>query len=321
MIKKSDLKLLFELDSNSRNSFSKIGKKIRMSEQLVSYKVTQLEKRKIISSFYPLIDYSRLGYLTFMVYFKVHYQNEALFYELIKRMKLHPNILRVMECDGTYDLITIFAAKNPSSFNKMLKKIVEENQKELRSWMILTTIVEHHSLRNYLVGKEPEKDVVIGGDREELIIDETNKKIIRALMNQKKKIVEIATESEITPKTVMARLKWLEQNEIIRGYRLLLNLRPLDIATNIILINYHNVSVKEEEEFRNFCKSSPQIIEFTKTIGEWDVVLTVETINRDEFRKLYLIMRERFEDIIADYDNFRVFQVHKKHFLPQEAVE
>lgn len=321
MIPKNDLKLLFELDSNSRNSFSKIGKKIRISEQLISYKVTQLHEKKIISSSYPLIDYSRFGYLTFMVYFKVHYQNEARFYDLIERIKSNPNILRVMECDGTYDLITIFAAKNPSSFNKMLKKIVEDNQKELRSWMILTTIVEHHSLRNYLIGKEPEKDVVIGGDREELIIDETNKKIIQALMNQKKKIIDIAKDAEITPKTVMARLKWLENNEIIKGYRLLLNLRPLDIATNIILINYHNVSIKEEEEFRNFCKSSPQIIEFTKTIGEWDVVLTVETMNRDEFRKLYLTMRERFEDIIADYDNFRVFHVHKKQFLPIEAVE
>ena len=321
MIQKSDLKLLFELDSNSRNSFSRIGKKIRMSQQLISYKITQLEKKKIIGAFYPLIDYSRFGYLTFMVFFKVYYQNEARFYDLISRIKSHPHILRVMECDGTYDLIVTFAAKNPSSFNKMLKKIVEENQKELRGWMILTTIVEHHSSRNYLIAKEPEKDVVIGGDREELFVDDINKKIVHALMNQHKKAVDIAKEAQITPKTAMGRLRWLEEKEIIKGYKTLFNLRPLDIATNIILINYHNVSVKEEEEFRNFCKSNQHIIEFTKVIGEWDVVLTVETMNRDDFRKLYLTMRERFEDIIADYDNFRVFHVHKKQFLPLDAVE
>lgn len=321
MLTKKDFSLIYELDSNYKETHSRIGKKIRISEQLVNYKVNSFIKRSIIQSNCPLIDYSRFGYLTFMVYFKVNYLNRESFDKLIERMKLNSDIIRIMECDGTYDLITIFAAKNPSSFNKMLKQLIAENLRELKDRMILTTVVEHHSLRNYLIDKEPLEDTIIGGDREETLIDAVNKKILHSFLLGKKRVIDIAQEASVTTKTVISRIKWLENKEIIKGYRLLLNLRDLGIHSNIILIKYHNVSVKEEENFRYFCKSNPNIIEYIKTFGEWDVVLNIETRDLSDFRKLYLNIREKFEDIIENYDNFRVFQVHKEQFLPLKALE
>ena len=113
----------------------------------------------------------------------------------------------------------------------------------------------------------------------------------------------------------------MEEKGIIKQYRLLLNLRPEGILSNILLLRYLNVSVEKEEEFKNFCKSNPNIIEFIKTFGEWDIILNVETTGMAEFRKLFLEIREKFEDIIEEFDNFRIFMVHKKQFLPTEAFE
>lgn len=318
-LEKKELKLIYELDSNYRKPYSKIGKKIRMSEQLISHKVKSFVRKGIIEGYCPIMDYSRFGLLTFVVCFKVHYRSEQSFNKLINQLKEDDDITAIMECDGKYDLIVIFAAKNPSSFNKKLKKIVSENP-ELRGQTILTAVVEHYYLRDYLVGKDGEEDTIIGGDRDEIPVDTTNKKILTAIIEGKKKVVEIAKASDTTPKTALSRLKWLEKKEIIKGYRLLLNSNLMGVSASIFLVKYRNITFEQEDEFRYFCKYNPHIIELIKTFGEWDAILNIETKDPAEFRKLLLQIKEKFDDIIEDADNFRIFAVNKKQFLPLESL-
>ncbi len=312
-----DLKLLFELDSNYRQPYSRIGKRVRMSQQLVSYKVKSLTSGGILMGNFPLIDYSRFGYLGFRVFFKVNYANRQKFNEMVEKMKKHPSITMVMDCEGRYDLMLVFAARNPSSFNKMLRELISDNPEQLKNCMILTTVVEHQFLKNYLTNRKADADTVIGGDREIVGVDETDRKILKALADGKRSIVEIAGFSRTNPKTVMSRLRKLEKG-IINGYRMMINNEAVGILTNKILIKYHNISVGREDELRRFCRRNPNITEFIKTFGEWDLELTVETRTREEFRKLYLTLREGFEDIIQDFDNFSVFRVHKRQTLPEE---
>jgi len=75
---------------------------------------------------------------------------------------------------------------------------------------------------------------------------------------------------------------------------------------------------EREDGLRRFCRRNPNVTEFIKTFGEWDLELTVETRTKEEFRKLYLTLREGFEDIIQDFDNFSIFRIHKKQTLPEE---
>lgn len=321
MLPKKDLRLLYELDCNYRKTFTQFGKKIRMSEQLVSYKIHSFEEKKIILDYLPNIDYSRFGYLTFIVFFKVHYINEQSFARLIHKLKQHENIISITECDGTYDLMVTFAARNPSSFNKKLKQLVSENPKELRHHTILTTVVEHHFPRSYLIESEDRYDTILGGDREEIPLDKLNLSLIKCLLAGKKKIIDIAQSLKITPKTALNHLKYLETQQIIKGYRLLLNPQAMNLSANIILIRYRNITLEDEENFRRFCKYHPNVIEFTKTFGEWDVVVHTETEHREQFRKLSLQIREKFDDIIESSDNFRVFANHKKQYLPEEIFD
>lgn len=321
-LNKKDLKLLYELDSNYRIPYSKVGKKIQMSEQLISHKVKQMMKKRIINRHCPLIDYARFGLLNFIVLFKVHYRSEDSFSQLIEKLERNRIITTILECDGKYDLLVVFSSDNPSSFNKQLTRLVSENT-ELRDWIILTTVVEHHYMRNYLVGKVADRaeDVVVGGDRDELDIDYINRGVIRGLVHGKKRITDIANTLGITPKTALSRLRWLEKNGIVRDYRLSLNLKNAGIHTDTILIKYRNITKKEEEEFRYFCRSNPNVIELIKSFGEWDVILQVETRSQEEFRRLYLRIKEKFDDVISEVDNFHVFAVHKKQFLPEEILE
>jgi hypothetical protein len=65
-----DRKLLRELDRNCRQSNSEIGKKIRLNKNTVNYKIKRLENEGVLSSYYAVIDNSKLGYFSFRSYLK-----------------------------------------------------------------------------------------------------------------------------------------------------------------------------------------------------------------------------------------------------------
>ena len=57
-----DRKILYQLNINSRQSFSQIGKKVGLSKTVVDYRIKKLEKQEIIRNYYTLIDAFKIGY-------------------------------------------------------------------------------------------------------------------------------------------------------------------------------------------------------------------------------------------------------------------
>ncbi len=323
-LKKKDYQLLYELDANAALPYSLIGKKLKMSQQLISHKINQFAKKKIIQHFCTLIDYSKLGYHAFTVFFNVYYRNHESFEKIIKQIKQQENILSIKECDGKYDLIVEFAAKNPSSFNKKLKQLTFSIV-ELKERTILTNIVTHTYYKDYFLtknhlAKKDLGDIIISGDREEMSLDSLNLKILSELALKKKKIVELSASLKISSKTILSRIKWLEQKKVIKGYRAQLNCQALGIFVNLILIRYNDAAFEQEAKFTYFCKSNPNITELIKTFGEWDALLCVETKSLQEFRNIFLQIRETFDEIIEEIDSLGIHGVPERKYFPQSAM-
>jgi len=315
-----DHRLLFELSESPRVPLSKIGKRIRLSQQMASYKLRSYLENGLITSFYPLVDYSRFGYLNFRVYFKTDYINRDRFHDLLSRLSKEDNIVEIIECGGRYDLVLVFSAKNPSFFNKYMKNMIYTH-KQLKDHTILTTVVTHLFPRKYLVGDiRNTKDVIVGGDRDMIEVDKTDTSILQELHNDAMKTsVDIAKKAGVNPKTVIHRMRKLEELGVIKGYSPLIDLQRMGYHVNKILLSYHNLSPEKEEELKNFCMRNPNITELIKLFGEWDAEITVETKRMEEFRNVYSMIREQFQDIIHTSENFPVFNVHKKQFLPKET--
>ncbi len=67
---KKDRDILYQLDLNSRQSFNQVAKKVRLSREVVQYRVRQLEKKGVIRGYFTLIDTSKLGYINFRLFIK-----------------------------------------------------------------------------------------------------------------------------------------------------------------------------------------------------------------------------------------------------------
>src|SRR3989344_1457881 len=83
-----DKKLLYELNWNTRQTDTKLAKKLRISKQVVNYRIKQLENHQIIKSYHAIIDWRKLGYNAIRVYLKwqnITLEKEKEVYEVIKK--------------------------------------------------------------------------------------------------------------------------------------------------------------------------------------------------------------------------------------------
>ena len=58
----SDLALLAEIEDDARLPLSKLAKLLRISQQLLSYRLQNLQQRRILGGYYTQINFPMLGY-------------------------------------------------------------------------------------------------------------------------------------------------------------------------------------------------------------------------------------------------------------------
>jgi DNA-binding Lrp family transcriptional regulator len=320
---KKDVRLLAELDENARRSASLLARNTKMSQQLVGYKIKKLQRERVIWNFYTQVDYAKLGYLRFSAHFKILYISKEHVRQLISHFINHPSVVGVEECGGSWDLVITYMAQNPSHFNKVLKETMHTFPRQLRECTVLTTVVIYEFARKYLPKKrrpeDEQKARIVGGDRETRALDGIDRRILGILVNNARvSATEIGRNVGRTAKAVIQRRKHLTTSHIIKGYRPLLSLGKLGYGQHHILIRYHNLSKDAENSILEYCKMNPFVVRFTKTLGEYDLWLHLETRSPQEFRQVCVELREKYEDIIQDFESYPVYHVYRRSYLPQE---
>ena len=109
--------VLYELDANSRSNLSNIAKAYRTSQQMVSYTIKQLLKKKIILGFTTVFDYSMFDLNAYIVLFRLFYTRKAEFDKFVDYLKNIPELSVLEILDGKWDVYALFLAPNPSYFN------------------------------------------------------------------------------------------------------------------------------------------------------------------------------------------------------------
>jgi DNA-binding Lrp family transcriptional regulator len=322
-ITKLERQIISHLETNSRLPFTKIAKLSKKSQQMVSYKVHYLLNQGIIQNFYSIIDYSRLNVICFWVFFRLSFAKKEKVENLINKLKKNPHISNVLTCGGRYDLVCSFFSRNASQFNKMLKGIMSKYPRQLSDYTILTSIVNRNFGRKYLLGSYYKTDEIIyGGDRLPISVDAVDYKILNSIATDARKSSGIiAKDTGLGAKTVLQRIKKLENQEIILGFKPKLNLALLEYSSMMMLINYHNVSRNLEDDLVKFLKYHPNVTGLTKTLGKWDIIIYFEARKNLDLRKIEMEVREKFALLIKGVELIPIYHEYVENYFPEFIVE
>jgi DNA-binding Lrp family transcriptional regulator len=321
MLEKNELRVLAELDIDSRSSLSKIAKSCKMSQQLAGYKLKRLYKSGVVQGFYALVDYSRFGQSCFRAYLSVGYKSIQEFRKLMASLSENPHVTEISECGGRWDVILTILAENASRFNKAFKGIIAENP-ALKDFGVVTNVVTHEFNRKYLNPRSPGLDIILGGDRERIPVSRVDRLVLSEIsMNPRNTAVQVSSKLSLHPRTVSRSLVRMRKAGIIRGYRPLIDVSVLGRVHSRMLIKYGSIDPQREHELLEYCGRHPSIVYLNKVLGSWDIEIDIEARPGEPLRSCIIGIRESFDDIIKETDSMEIFRSHKKALITRHALD
>ncbi|MDP1694099.1 MAG: winged helix-turn-helix transcriptional regulator, partial [Candidatus Woesearchaeota archaeon] len=109
---RKDKKILYELDKDSRMSFSQIGKRIGMAPLTVRYRVNNMVEKGIIQQFVTIINVTKLGYSFYKLHLKLQNIDEKKRNSILAYLVKDPRVSWVASFEGPYDLAFIALVKH-----------------------------------------------------------------------------------------------------------------------------------------------------------------------------------------------------------------
>jgi Lrp/AsnC family transcriptional regulator, leucine-responsive regulatory protein len=317
-----DKKILFELDKDGKASLSEIARVLDTTPQVVKYHFEQLMERGIIKHFWAFVDYDKAGYSFFWGYWikfsgLTKEKEEAMYTDFVAN-KYIPIIMR---CDGYADVMLGIIGKDLFHHNEVLQEVFTKYAEYIATSDIVVGLGFVKFPRSYLIERKNEHGhfAQSGGTTEVVKLDETDRKILSILqIDGRKEFTEIAKILNVSVGMIHKRFRKLEKKGVISKFTYTPNYENLGINLYRVLFKIFQFEKKRMDDLYKFCQEHPNIVNYVKVMGNWQLMLDIEIDNRDKLRDLIREMKHEFKDIIYQIEINEVYKIEK---FTQMAVE
>ncbi len=312
-----DRQLLFELNLNSRQSLPQLARKLRLSKQVVDYRVKRLTQNKMVDYFYTIISFTNLGYTQYKVYLK--FQNltpkkEEEYLDFLSRQK---NIAWIAQSRDKYDLALTILAKSTQEFGNIFQFITKDYALYILEKNILLVLYSPIYTKNYLIDSKEKKEIFYAKSANQIEIDEKDQRILKTIsINARMPIVNLMEKTGLTRDILNYHLKKLQKENIMLQYSTRLNYQNMGLKLYKIMLHLKNFTLEQENKLLTFCKIEPNCVQFLKLIGDYDAELEFEVFDEEEIYQILGKIRKEFSEIIRDYNLLQINQQHKLDFYP-----
>ncbi|MEM7819346.1 MAG: Lrp/AsnC family transcriptional regulator [Candidatus Aenigmatarchaeota archaeon] len=298
-----DLKLIYELEKNSRESISHIARAILVSKEVANYRLKRLIDSGFIKGFFSIIDYFSLGYESYKLLVNLYNLG------LNDRKRIVDDLKKIKGVDiqtfvqSRWDIEIVVWARKSRDFYEFYDNFIEKNSKYIhnKDFSIITKI--------YFLGHKylhrMHKAIVIG-DHKTYEIDETDYKILDVIIeNARIEITELSKILGIPSTTLNYRLRNLIAKGIIKGFIPNLNTSLLGYEKYKILITLNNPLKKKI--IIQYLSQNPNVTKIYEIIGDSDLEFEVDFKSNIELDKFL----EKLRVEIPYIKDFEIIMIRK----------
>ena len=318
MIDSIDKQILYFLDRNSRQSYSKIAKEIDIPKTSVGYRIYRMIENGIIKDFYTVINPFKLGFIPFRFYLRFQYANPSIENQIINHFACDPRAWWVASLDGKYNLAVNMLIKNHHEFLDFWKTTLDKYRYYIQEEVF--SIYFQLCARNYsyLYPSEVTKDIqkyIITLEEKKITLSENEVTLLRLLSNSTRTPgSEIAHQLNISPPGIYYLFKQLEKKEIILGYRVNLDIKKIgfeDFKLDIFLTDY-----QRRDEVISCLEQNPHLVLLSRSVGISDIEAEFHFENIEMLHVVINQLYERFPEIIRSCNYHHIVAQHKWNFVP-----
>ncbi len=311
-----DMKILRELDFDARQPVSQIARKVGLSPEVTAYRIKQLEKKGIITGYYPVIDLSKLGYMfcrNILQLEKMTPEIESKFFEYLEENKSTGWLLIA----DNWRVIIVGYAKTIQEAKNIAEDITLKFNPLIKEKYLSIATKIHHFRHKYLYN-EVDEDVLYWGEGESVAeLDAIDKKILLMLTkNARAPATELAQQVGLTSVAVMNRMKRMQKEGVIQGYRCALDLKKLGYTHVKIFLYADNLTKNRKNSLIEFIHRWLYSVYITEAYGKADLEFECHIPNMYLLEEFMKKMREKFPEI-RNYENILHYKEVIRRYVPE----
>ena len=314
---KSDYAILYQLDLDARQTNSQIAKKVRLSKEVVGYRISRLIKDGIIQGFYSVIDTTKLGYLNVRIFLRFKNSNPIEEKEILDFFSKKPNSWWVNSISGSnLDLGVAFWVKDIAEFSQIKNEFLGKYRERIENYRDSIYSAIYIWNRAYLKQDAQKKQLSIPPQSKIVTQNEKDLRILATMADDARiSIVDIASKVGLSVTAVQHRLKKLRKNGVIIGYRAKLNLSKIEHYWYKVEFQLEDYSKKKQ--LLGYFAAHPNIVYAYESIGGGaDLEMELEVKSPEEFKKIMDGIKTKFKDAIRNYNHYLWTEEYKILFFP-----
>jgi Lrp/AsnC family leucine-responsive transcriptional regulator len=291
-LNQSEKKVLTLLEQDCRLSANQIAKKTRLSPEGVLKIIKRLEKENIISRFNAKINYSRMGYQLYPVHIQLSSRNKQAIDDIKEKISKHKTCAWYKFCEGEYDLLLSFrilSEEDKIDMDALINEIADYTaSKEV------SLVLHSFEISKSFAGETSNKlFATVDHSLGKIELSAEEMKIIDILRkNSRETVLTIAEKVKLSPRVVSSRIKKLQKDKVITGFKTKINTSVLEYQPCIALVSLGKY--QDLKGFIGYCKFKEGINYLVRQIGKYDLELTIDAPSVNDFYKLMDEIREKF---------------------------
>jgi len=143
--------------------------------------------------------------------------------------------------------------------------------------------------------------------------DKYDKLILKELdKNARKSLAELSSTVGLSRDAIRNRIKKMISAKVISSFKPILQPPIMGFPiVNYVFISLYNPTEKQESDLLKYLKNNKYVTYVASLIGKWDLIIDIAAENQGQFDKILKEIRQKFPDLIKDYEIYGVLQEYK----------
>jgi len=304
-------KILYQLDINSRQSFSQIGRKVGLNKDIVAYRVNKLKENGIIKRFYIRYDKLQLGLNILRFYLKFQYVTPDFKKGIINHFMENEYVANLYSTEGSYDLGVITYVEKISDIYPLWKKTLEKYGDYFSEHVFSAYMGELIYGQSFLLdGLEKPDRPPLRSIMGQIKIDNLDLEILKLLVSDARMpTIEIAKKLNSNVTTIHSRIKRLVDLKVILCFTVELDLNK--IGYQLWKVDFYLSEYTKLNQIIKYIAKNPFLLGVDYTIGYADLEIEINVRNINQLHEIIEDLHSKFPKIIRNYSYFRVIEFYK----------
>jgi len=308
-----DRAILYCLDKDARQSISSIAKQVKLSKEVVNYRIKNLMKREIVQNFCAIVDSSKLSRVIYRVYIRFQNVDVEKEKEILSFLETVRGVGSITLLEELYDVALFIWAKNIFEFKEIYEKVTNTYGVFFQKSFVTIVTQMHHFVSNYLFNTKDLTVKSIGGNFSKIDLDNLDYKILKVLSKDARMpLLTISSQIDVSPNTVKNRIKKMIKEKVIVGFKPKINPSKLGFHHYKVFLHLNNKNSEIKRKLSEFLKLNDNVVYLMEAIGRADLEFEMYVKNSAELHSHIRNLRQHFS---SEIKNYRVTLVRKEYLL------